>query len=170
MRAILILTIAVFTLSCRKINDTTIYMHQNSFDNYKDYGFDNPTLRSGNAHSGEWYCELDTINQYSIAYEKKVSDLPVKNPKKIKLSAWLYLPAFNAKATVVASLGEPGKPDAIWNGLNSEDLVDEEKKWVQVLGSFELPDNLNPNHVLKVYVWNHGKEPVRCDDVAFDLE
>jgi hypothetical protein len=161
---------AIMFCACGKKKNTANYMYQNTFDNYKDFGFDHATLKSGNARSGEWYCELDTINQYSITYSKKVKDLPVKNAKKVKLSAWLYLPTFNARATVVATVGEQGKEAVMWNGLNTDDLVDTEKQWVQVTGEFALPANMNPEHTLQVYVWNHGKEVVWCDDVAFDFE
>lgn len=156
--------------ACGSKNNTANFMYQNSFDNYKDFGFDHATLRSGNAHSGEWYCELDSINQYSIGYSKKIKDLPVKNARKIKMSAWLYLPTFGSKANVVMTVGEQGKEATIWNGLNSEDIVDTEKQWTQVTGEFSLPENMNPEHTFMVYVWNYSNEPIWCDDLAFDFE
>lgn len=168
---VFVMLLGVFTMpSCKKGVDTSNYMYQNNFDYYKDYGYDHATLRSGNAHSGEWYCELDTNNPYSITYSKKIADLPVKNIKKIKMSAWLYLPSFNSKASIVVTVGELGKDAATWNGVSTEKNVEEEKQWVQLTGEFEMPQNMNPNHTLQVYVWNHGKETVWCDDMAFDFE
>lgn len=165
----IILLLFVFTIvACNKSEST--FEYSNSFENYTDWGFNHPTLKSGNAHSGTWYCELDSLNQFSIGFIKKIKDLKVKSPKKITLSGWIYLPNFDSKANFVVTVGESGKEPVIWNGLNTEDLLDKEKEWLNLTGEFNLPPQLNPEHTLMIYFWNHGKYPVWCDDLSFNIE
>jgi hypothetical protein len=161
-------TVLLF-VGCTK-DSTLSYRYQNNFENYAEWGFQNATLRNGNAHSGSWFCELDSNYQYSIGFTKKLSELPVKNIKTVKLSAWIYLPAPASKANVVMSIGLDGQKPAVWNGLNTENEMTDEKSWTHISGEFSLPPNLNPEYKLSVYVWNHGKQPIWCDDLAFDVE
>jgi hypothetical protein len=169
-KVLFLTTISALFYGCGK-DESKDYMYQNNFENYVDWGCNNfNTIHRGDAHSGNWCVEIDSVRIYGPTFLCKMKDLAVKNPQSVKLSAWIYLPSGKSKTEVTVSIGESGKSAILWGTLKTDDLIDSEKKWVHVSGEYEIPDNVNPDANFAVTEKCTGTDRVLIDDIAFDLE
>lgn len=145
-------------------------MYKNSFDNYAEWGFNNNTLYWGNSHSGGWCVEMDGNRKYGPGFSYKIKNLGLKDPQKIKVSVWVFLPNSDSNGEVIVSVGEEGRDAVMWEPLRTKDLVKAENKWVQMAGEFEFPENTNPEYNLNIILMSTSNEKIYIDDVDFDLE
>jgi hypothetical protein len=142
---------------------------RNDFDQIADWGFNSPMLKRGDAHSGVYYCAMDASNDFSMTFQRVVRDLPTPHFKTIEFSAWVRTPSIGTKAALVMSL-DSDKGNVKYMGVQAKDFVTEANKWTQINGTFDAPENVDPNLFLKLYVYNAGKESVDVDDVKFELK
>ena len=64
-------------------------------------------------------------------------------------------------------LGGEGK--SVWKNYhikNSNPLIGD---WNLIKTSFNIPDNIQTLKLVKIYVWNPGKEPVYIDDIDIEF-
>jgi hypothetical protein len=80
-------------------------------------------------------------------------------PKRLKLSAWAYLPSGRVRANVVVvTVDCHGRRPNLWKGMNLDEVVTRYQLWVPVQKHISLPDDLLPTDELKVYLWRAEKD------------
>jgi hypothetical protein len=141
---------------------------RNDFDQMADWGFASPMLKKGNAHSGHYYCGLDSTSDYSITFKRRLGDLPLQNLKTVNASAWIRTKSLDTKASFVLTIDSAGGSLA-YKSVPLKDFITEPNKWTEVKGTLEVPNNANPNYILTIYLYNAGKESVDLDDILFEI-
>ncbi len=161
-----IVLVSLFSCSDENKNNFKI----NDFENI-DGWFKTPLIRKGNAHSGSFYCQIDSVSPYSFTYSKKINEITNQPVQKIKTTAWISFTSFQCKANLVVTVDSgDDTPVLFWKGTPAENVVAEKNKWTKVTLVTELPKRINKNARLLIYVWNTGKEPVNVDDLSFQFE
>ncbi|GAB3574236.1 carbohydrate binding domain-containing protein [Hymenobacter daeguensis] len=132
----------------------------------------NSTLTHEKAHSGKTSIKVDGAHEYSLAFSKPFGQLHESRPKKIKVSAWTFVPDAQAAASLVISINDPATPDkpVLWQAL---ELGKESKpygEWKEVSQTITVPANVGPNNKLGFYLWRtSGSRPVYADDFKVTL-
>jgi len=150
-------------------NENNDHVFKNDFDQLGDWQYQSPMLKKGNAHSGIYYCGLDSTNDYSITFQRDLRDFPVQNVKIINASAWVRTKSLPSKATLIVTIDSVGGA-VKYMGLPLKDFVTAPDQWTEIKGSLEAPESLHPDFFLKVYLYNVGKENVDIDDIRFEIE
>ena len=132
------------------------------------------TLARGKAHSGNYALKVDGTHEYSLGYTAPLGNLSGTRVKKIKVSAWTFLPAAGASATLVVTVGNPATPaekPVMWEGLSLGKLATP-GKWVEVSKVITLPENILPTYTLGLYLWREGSasQPIYLDDLRVTIE
>jgi hypothetical protein len=158
--------ISIIISSCG--NDKNVYL--NDFDQLGDWGCGSSMLKTGDAHSGMYYCGLDSTNEYSLTFVRQLKNIDVQNISSINLSAWVRTKTVPSKAVLVVTIDSTGGP-VKYMGIALKDEVFNPSEWTEIKQRFDdIPSGLNPNDVLKVYLLNSGKESVDIDDIRFKVE
>lgn len=129
----------------------------NDFESIDGWVGDNvsPSLTKEKAHSGRYAIKVDPNIEYSMGYSNQLGRLSASKLHKIKVHAWVNIPATDPKAVLVVQVTDPTNPSAnlLWNGINLAEQVKARNKWVEIEKEVVLPDNLNYAHKIGVYLW-----------------
>jgi hypothetical protein len=142
---------------------------RNDFEQLADWGFSSPMLKKGDAHSGNYYCGLDSTTDYSITFQSAIKDLPKPDFKTLDISAWARAKDISSMAALVIAIDTIGG-NVKYMGIPLSDFILEADKWTEIQGTFTAPENLQPGFQLKIYLYNQGKESVDIDDIKFELK
>lgn len=123
------------------------------------------TVVEGVAHSGNFSSKIDSVNQFSLVFEDKLSNLNEGFPKSINYSAYACALKPNTKVLVVVSVNS----DKFYKAYAMDTLFTTLNEWKQINATFELPDNLNSDDILKAYVWNKNIGELLIDDFKVEL-
>jgi hypothetical protein len=162
-----LLLLSVIVTSCGIESNNNAF--KNDFDQLADWCYNSPMLKKGTAHSGIYYCGLDSTNDYSITFQRFVKDLPIQNPKTINASAWVRTKSLETKATLIVTIDSIGGA-VKYMGIPFINFVTAPDQWTEIKGTLEIPANVNADNFLKVYVNNVGKESVDIDDILIEVE
>ncbi|HEX8425817.1 carbohydrate binding domain-containing protein [Hymenobacter sp.] len=113
------------------------------------------SLTKEKAHSGQYSIKVDPAIEYSIGYNNLLGKLSASKLRKIKVSAWVYLPKGSSDAVLVTQVVDPAnatKP-ILWDGLRLADQVKTNDKWVNVEKEIALPDNVSYANRFNIYLW-----------------
>jgi len=128
----------------------------------------NATLSRDKAHSGRYALKVDAAHDYSLSYRAPLGQLHDTRIKKIKISAWAFVPAGGSTASLVTTVGNPAKPDdkpMLWEALELA-KGNAVGKWVEVSKVIAIPETAAPTHTLGFYLWRTGgNQPVYLDDL-----
>lgn len=115
-----------------------------------------------NPHSGMTSSVIDSVHAYSLGLSKTIANISDQKLTQVKFSYWVYVKSDQAKASAVISIDLNGKNN-FWEGrpLKGAAL----NTWTQIEETFAIPDKLDPNNVIALYVWNNSKEEILVDDL-----
>jgi len=167
MKQLIFLALTFATLiSCQ--NNKNVY--QNDFDQLADWGYTSPMLKSEGAHSGIYYCSLDSTCPYSLTFSRPLKNFDITNINSITLSAWVRVKKIPSSGVMVVTIDSPTGP-VKYMGISLKDEVFNANEWTEIKQTFQdIPKGLDLNNVLKVYMNNTAKESLDIDDVQFELE
>lgn len=127
-----------------------------------------PTLTRAKAHTGHYAIFVDARNPYSFTYRTSLGALcPGHRPRRLTLSAWVWVPSFEDDAVLVASLNNPSDPDhplfSKYVYLNDSGAFG---AWKHVSRDLDLPEGIHSNTQLVIYLWKvNATQPVYADDL-----
>jgi len=147
-----------FLTSCSK-KKQFIYENDTDFHEWINQQYVRPVP---NPHSGTTVSVIDSLHEYSLGLSKTIANISDKKLTQVKFSFWAYIKSDQAKATVVLSVDMNGKNN-LWEGrpLKGAAL----NTWTQIEETYAIPDKLDPNNVVSIYVWNNSKEEILIDDL-----
>jgi hypothetical protein len=119
------------------------------------------------ANSGKNVCWLDTNDEFSVEFYKKMSTFKGTNPKNVKIRAMVKYPETINKAAIVMSLEKDGKM-LQYDLMDIMPIVTESGRWVEIVTSFPIKSN-DPEANLKCYFWNSGKNKLMIDDFSVEM-
>jgi hypothetical protein len=147
---------------CLKMPDP-IKVTGNDFDEGMIWGGSEANLDSNFAYSGKFSFRMDAKTEYSPAFVIRVADVNNSKFDRIKVSLWAFSPDVITNMPIVISIENNKKGGYIWASSHIENFI-EPKKWGQAFFNFEVPEILSPDDVLKIYIWNVGKNVIYIDD------
>lgn len=122
------------------------------------------------AHSGTYSLKVDPQHPYSLTYRAVLGTLHDTRIRKIRLSAWVFVPDAQAQATLVVTINDRSEQpkDVFWNGtVLQEAVAGQYGRWVEISKELELPEEANSSHELTVYLWRTGGDnAVFLDDLT----
>jgi len=148
--------------------DRTLYL--NTFENPGDV-WDPSFLSSDPAHRGKYACIMDQRTEFSPGLTLPVSSLPLSGRRQeIRASLYIRLkekrPDLNT--LLVISFERENKSFG-YTALNLNSGKTRPGKWDRITLSAPVPDSLQRDDLLKVYIWNPGKQVLCIDDLRADL-
>jgi hypothetical protein len=121
-----------------------------------------------NAISGKNVNYLDSVHIYSSGYmvkAEKISKIPAIYYIEASMMVYDSIPGASNKANLVVSMDSINFRENYWKGIHLNDIpVNPARTWRKCKFSLTLPRILNPNGVLKIYVWYTGKKVFMIDD------
>ncbi len=127
-----------------------------------------PTLTTVKVHTGKYAMRVDPQNAYSFTYRSSLGALcPGHRPRRLTLSAWVWVPRFQDNAVIVASISNPADPD---HPILSKYLYLNDSgpfgQWKYVSRDLDLPAGIHSNTQLVIYLWKvNANAPVYADDL-----
>lgn len=122
------------------------------------------TIVEGVAHSGKFSSKIDSLNEFSLVFEQRLGDMNSALPKTLNFQAYALALKPDTKVLMVVSVNnnkyyKTAKMDTLFTTLN---------QWKEIKASFELPEGLLEDDVIKAYVWNQKIGELIIDD--YNLE
>ena len=122
------------------------------------------TLSREQAYSGGYSSKINREDPFSIGFTRPLKMIPEDHLKIVDIEFQYYQPFQSSAAQVVLEiLGGEGK--SFWVNYhlkNSNPIIGD---WNLIRTSFNIPNNIQSLKLVKVYVWNPGKEPAYIDDI-----
>lgn len=127
-----------------------------------------PSLTTEKAHSGKYAVRVDQAKAYSLSYRTPLGTLcPTHRPRRFTLNAWAWVPSAKDDAVIVFAISNANDLDhPIYQ--KSVFLTDNGpfQQWKPVSRDFDLPENINSQSMLTIYLWNaSATAPVYADDL-----
>ena len=142
----------------------TIYL--NTFENPGD-AWNVSFLSPDTVHRGKYAFRMDGRTEYSPGICQLVSTLQVIGEKpllRVRLYVFIPKPAPGMHTLLVISFEHGNKPYS-YTSVNLNDVKLRPGKWDQVSLEAEVPAFLSPKDLVKVYIWNPGKQVFYMDDL-----
>lgn len=178
---VLLLTSSLFLLSvaCNSDKQSTVNpdtMVSNDFESLAGWigATPNVSLTKEKAHSGNYSIKVDNNVEYSLSFNSTLGALHEVRVKRIKISAWVFVPNDRALATFVTHAGDndpSGKP-LVWDGFDVVKAADGKyNQWVEVNKIVDIPEAAVATTTIGFYLWRSGgTEAVYLDDLTVSAE
>lgn len=162
--------------SCRRHNAADVTAEKKDstqllYSEYYDFeSLADPRVSATKAASGKNSAVVNNEIEYGFGFQKRFKDISSYGSlQEIHVSFKCWMDKKSPDATFVISVDDSTETKNImWEG---QPLVcAKEGAWNDVAYSFKMnPDFIKPQSVLKLYVWNKGKNTFYYDDLAFDF-
>ena len=143
-----------------------VLMHTSFEDLEACSGIPQPSLTTEKAHTGKMSMFVDGAHPFSATYRKDLGALCDHRPRRLTLSAWVWVASPDDDAVIVLAITNPNDPDhpSFSKSLYMTPLGGS-GKWKQIRQSFELPAEIHANSQLVSYLWYaNAQSPVYTDD------
>ena len=162
---IILILFAIY--SCNDRNEK----YTNDMENI-DGWFHHEQIKNGFANSGNYYCITTEEKPYSITFRKKINKFKEgEKINKISVSAWVMFTNKECQASLVASIDSSDNfIPVVYTNTNLTSQSAELKKWVELKLDLNIPNNIDRNFFVSIYVKNTGKFPVLVDDISYSLK
>lgn len=126
-----------------------------------------PSLTTERAHSGRYSVKVDKEHAFSITYHLELGKAFALRPRRMRLSAWVWVESAAEDAQIVFAINQPFIPDSPPLFRTSLYLADQwpYRRWTHVSRDIVLPPGLSSHSKLMVYLWhNAAQNAVFTDD------
>lgn len=140
----------------------------NDFEREPDSWSNISIQRSSRSFSPDHAGYLDSVHPFSpgvCIQAQNIGNLPSRFFIKGELMVWDSLKGASNNALIVLSMDSIKPSENYWQGSHLNDVPRKDMKtWRKCSFSLTLPEIVNPRGILKVYIWNTGKQPMLIDD------
>ena len=164
MKNILIAIIVFLSSGCLKEKKIIL---KHDFEHSED-GWSESNLIKGKGYSGSSYSFADSLHPFSAGFSKKLSEITPHKVKRIDAVCRIKHKVVSASANLIVSLDD-GNKNLFWQSIPTNDAAPELNEWARLFVSYDIPDSLGKNEILKVYIWNLKHIPVEVDDFEIRL-
>ncbi|MBI5218945.1 MAG: glycosyltransferase family 39 protein [Bacteroidia bacterium] len=149
---------------------TSLFSTFNDFERHCNYWESNKSLFDSSVFlSGGKSYKIDSVTMYSATFAIKNSELKPADSCLVSISVNGFLTK-NATAELVLSVEKKGREkENEWYSSALHKYIKEHGKWGKVYLTKYLKGDLSPEDIIKVYVWNTGKNNVYIDDFKIDF-
>ncbi|MEO5569816.1 MAG: hypothetical protein ABIT08_17795 [Bacteroidia bacterium] len=132
--------------------------------------YDDPRIIRCIAHSGKFACKIDKDHLFSTTFVSKINEISAQGLKKVAIKAWIKVENPKAWAKVVLEVRDTKDSIVFWNGGKTDEFTIRTGEWFPVSFNYDLPPNLNPEGVIKIYLLNQAEEGLLTDDLEIQFE
>ena len=126
------------------------------------------TLTSKTSYSGRFSQVTDTLNICSFQIFDTITQNKNKQESLIWSKAMLYVSNIKADGLMAIAITRNGQT-IFWKGTSIQDFIKEEKVWTPVFYNSIMPDGIQVNDRICVYLWNTGEKEILIDDLEFKI-
>lgn len=126
------------------------------------------TCSRENSYSGEYSSKINREDPFSIGFTKPTEMIPEDKLNTVSIDFQYLQPYQGSKAQIVMEL-LGGESKAVWRNYHISDSNPPAGEWFNVNFSFNIPEDVKTHKLIKLYVWNPGKEPVFVDDIRIQF-
>lgn len=133
----------------------------------------NPSLTDEKAHSGRYSIKVDDSIAYSLGFASTLGALHDTRVKRIKVTAWVFVPNAQGAALLVTHAGDaPNVKPLLWDGFDvTKAVAGSYGRWVEISKVMELPAGVTAATSIGFYLWRTGgHQPVYLDDLTVTAE
>lgn len=152
-----------FSCAPKKNKKEKAEKYEMSFEPAEEWQNLDLTKKHPQAHSGSNVCEVDTSREFGITFVKKLGDFQKGIPKGIKVGMWLRLDDPSKETAIVMSVEKDGQV-LQWESMSLKPLIKKAANWTEASTIFSLKGEIPDASVMKVYLWNQGKQHLLIDD------
>lgn len=120
------------------------------------------------AHSGKFSQKMNEHSEYSINFNKRLTDFTSIQNGTVTASVWINLKDADNDGKLVLEFDSQGKSFE-WYSADIKSFNLEPGKWQQVLLTRPLPKRKASDDMIKSYVWNPGKKTFYVDDFKITI-
>jgi len=126
----------------------------------------------GIAHSGQYSVKAFGQNSFSVAVERKASEVGLENLKAVGLSAWVYVFPTDSevKGNFVFTASNEVGVNVCWEAIWLVEPEIPRGKWFKISKYLDLtPVQFKPDYKIQVYFWNNSSADILVDEyfIAF---
>lgn len=111
---------------------------------------------------------VNSETEFSPTFKLKFSEVKVKSPKKVNVTAWFKVNDLNTSAQLVACIHHEGK-NLYWKGVSTSDVARRAGTWTKIENFADVPENIAPDAQIVVYGWRTGTGEVLFDDFEIQI-
>jgi len=163
---LILLPIVIFFYSCCSNNKETNNSYQANISKLAPW-IEKNFIKEVNLKDKKFVAYIDSSKEFSYGFRAYLKDINVSNPKKIKASCEVLPFNIPSNVQLVLEMKENDtnifwKSEKITNGVAGE--------WKQIILEANIPQNLNPNVLILVYLWSPSKETAFADNFTITFE
>ena len=144
--------------------DTSLYL--NTFENPGD-AWNGSFCTYDTVHRGKTAFRMDYRTEYSPGFCQEAAKISSLNKRKeLLVSACVYIPGTSKEPnTLLVVSFEHGGKSYHYSSLSLNDSVYRPGRWHRMALKVKVPGILSPKDLVKVYIWNPGKQRFYIDDI-----
>jgi hypothetical protein len=149
-------------------NPEVVYNKTNDFEK-EMWGIDRKMMKeSTTAYSGKTISFVDSTLEYSATFQAKVDNIGLTKDRTLMVSVQAKMneqPLFD-KLMLVVSLEDKEGKSKVWRSEQFAPYKFIPNQWTTIYYGYKYIDDINPDDIIKVYVYNPGKYAVDIDDFS----
>ena len=145
-----------------------VYSFKNDFENVAiSYNY---STTDSVRFSGMYSAKITPENEYTTIYSIPVKDFGERLPRYINLTFWAFNPwDMQNEALAVCSIDKNDK-NVVWQSQPFNSIFTQKRKWQRLTVRFVLPDYMDRDPVLKLYIWNPKRSAFFIDDLNIEFD
>jgi hypothetical protein len=122
----------------------------------------------GFAKHGDYSQKLDAGAEYSSTYADTIKNIFVTPPDSISLSTWFYPIKDSTDLFFVVNILDKDSI-LLWDARPLRSFQKGKESWQFAKVYYKWDKQINPECIVKLYIWNRSKEDIFIDDFAFSM-
>jgi uncharacterized membrane protein len=153
--------------SIEKNISTILFEERNDFEkNY--WNLDEKLFKTtSDAISGKNVSVVDSTLEYGATYTNSLQQIKLTKNKSLVVELNVQssqLPASD-KLMLVVEIDSPKRDIKVWRSLQFQPFIKQENQWTTLYYGYKYVEDIKPEDVVKIYVYNPGKYNAKIDDM-----
>lgn len=153
--------------SIEKNISTILFEERNDFEkNY--WNLDEKLFKTtSDAISGKNVSVVDSTLEYGATYTNSLQQIKLTKNKSLVVELNVQssqLPASD-KLMLVVEIDSPKRDIKVWRSLQFQPFIKQENQWTTLYYGYKYVEDIKPEDVVKIYVYNPGKYNAQIDDM-----
>lgn len=122
---------------------------------------------STDAVSGEHVSIVDSTLEYGATYTNSLQQIKLDKNKSLVVELNVnstQLPSFD-KLMLVVEIDSPNGNIKVWRSLQFQPFIKNQNQWTTLYYGYKYVEDINPEDIIKIYVYNPGKYNAKIDDM-----
>ena len=153
--------------SIEKNISTILFEERNDFEK-NDWNLDAKLfMSSSDAISGKNVSIVDSALEYGATYTNSLQQIKLTKNKSLVVELNVQssqLPASD-KLMLVVEIDSPQGDIKVWRSLQFQPFIKQENQWTTLYYGYKYVEDIAPEDVVKIYVYNPGKYNAQIDDM-----